>query len=81
MARCMAMPATATASALLGSTLPQIGIIAPEDAMAACMTMDWTDAKDSIASAKSAAAVENTRSRDRIIGPDHRRAYKLRQPR
>jgi hypothetical protein len=50
-----------------GAAPLQICISAAADGMAACMTMDWTEAYDSISSARSAAAIEAVPDRVRII--------------
>ena len=47
---------------------PQVGAVVPDDVMNACITMDCTEANDSIASASSAIASETRFGRLRIIG-------------
>lgn len=51
---------------------PHIGVMSPEGGMVACMTMDWTEANDSISSATSAAATEAIPARLPNIAKEHR---------
>jgi hypothetical protein len=58
--------------AVAGSACPQIGDISPEADIVACMTIDWTEANDSISSATNAAIIEAVPDRIRTIKALHR---------